>query len=405
MSTHGPDVIDGERGIPAPGIRTSSRGRRTAVGGVLLLIVLATVGVVWWTLSAAGQDDEEPTARVRTELASTVPARSFPNPMELEPESEPAPENVVASIDPMPPPLPAPLSAPYVPAPIPVIAQSGDAPPPLPGDAEATTPAVLDKSAAPIVLAQNAPGADAAPGAAPTTRTDAGGDTGFVFGEEGAAGGSGADLGERLTPTRLDATLAGQLVDQSLLIPQGTMIDGALRTRIVSAVPGMAAATVTRNVYSADGRILLIERGSEVTGEYRSDVQQGTNRVFVLWSRVRTPDGVVVDLDSPATDPLGASGIPGEVDNHFWTRFGGAILLSLVDDVASAAAAGAASRDTDGTQVNVGGSINSGSRVVEEVLRQTINIPPTVSVDQGARVGIFVARDLDFRSVYRVAAR
>lgn len=40
--------------------------------------------------------------------------------------------------------------------------------------------------------------------------------------------------------------------------------------------------------------------------------------------------------------------------------------------------------------------------MADEALRNTINIPPTGYVNQGALLNIIVARDVDFRSVYEL---
>jgi type IV secretion system protein VirB10 len=40
------------------------------------------------------------------------------------------------------------------------------------------------------------------------------------------------------------------------------------------------------------------------------------------------------------------------------------------------------------------------NRIAEEALRDSINIPPTIHVDQGSRIMVFVRRDLDFSAFY-----
>jgi type IV secretion system protein VirB10 len=129
-------------------------------------------------------------------------------------------------------------------------------------------------------------------------------------------------------------------------------------------------------------------------GETRGQVAQGTSRIFVLWTEARTPTGVVVPLSSPGTDELGRSGLSGEVNRHFWDRFGAAILLSVINGVVQGAVN---SQNSSGSVVV---SPSTSTDVMTEVLRGTVNIPPTVTKAQGDRIQVFVARDVDFRSVY-----
>jgi len=123
-------------------------------------------------------------------------------------------------------------------------------------------------------------------------------------------------------------------------------------------------------------------------------VQQGSSRLFVLWTEGRTPTGVVVPLSSPGTDELGRSGLTGDVNRHFWDRFGAAILLSVVNG----AVQGAVNSQNRSGSVVV--SPSTSSDVITEVLRGTIHVPPTVTKAQGDRIQVFVARDVDFSSVY-----
>lgn len=219
----------------------------------------------------------------------------------------------------------------------------------------------------------------------------------------GAIHTAGSSLGNALSATRGDAVTASVLPHPHLTITEGTFIDCVLVTAINSQQPGMTSCMLTRDIYSTDGQVLLLEKGSRVVGQYQSaQLRQGLDRIFVLWTRVETPHGVVVNIDSPSTDQLGRSGVEGIVNNHFWARFGSALLISFVNDVGQYESS---KNDQGGNTLNFGSSAASGSNdAVSTILQNTVNIPPTLDKAQGGHISIFVARDLDFSSVYGLDA-
>ena len=205
------------------------------------------------------------------------------------------------------------------------------------------------------------------------------------------------DLGTLLRPSVTTAVRAQVLPTQRLLLPKGAFLDCTLETAIDSTLPGMTTCVMATDAFGVDGEVVLLERGTKLVGETRGQVQQGSARVFVLWNEARTPAGVIVPLASPGADELGRSGLPGTVDRHFWERFGAAMLVSVIDGAIQAAVQ--SSRGSSGTVI-----VNPSATqdVMTEVLKGTVNIPPTVVKHQGDRIQVLVARDLDFRSVYEL---
>lgn len=177
------------------------------------------------------------------------------------------------------------------------------------------------------------------------------------------------------------------------LIPQGAVIPAVMETAINSDLPGLARAMVTRDIKSFDGSTVLIPRGSRVIGQYKSGVAMGASRVFVIWTRVIRPDGVSIQIASPAADPLGRGGLEGKVDRHFFGRFGGSILMSVLN--AGVASVGNA---RNSSQIYIGSAVEA-ANLAGSVAQSDQNIAPTIKTTQGAPVTIFVARDLDFSGV------
>jgi type IV secretion system protein VirB10 len=268
----------------------------------------------------------------------------------------------------------------------------------------------------------------------------------MVF-DDGATGTGSAAAGDRAVVAAPDedpnrrflASIGSQDVETSVarrieridaLIPQGTMIRGVLETAINSDLAGMVRAQTLEDVWSFDGRRVLIPKGTRLVGEYRSGVARGQTRIFIVWSRMLRADGVSVQLGSIGTDALGRSGLPGEVDNKYLERFGSAILLSLVGG-ASQFIAGLGQTNTNANsgnlqivdpitgqittiqrdlstqerianarQIAAAQTANTLTQLAQEALKDSIGIQPTIHVDQGEPVIVFVRRDLDFSRLY-----
>jgi type IV secretion system protein VirB10 len=206
-----------------------------------------------------------------------------------------------------------------------------------------------------------------------------------------------SDLTSLLRPSATAAVRAEVLPTQRLLLPKGAFLDCTLETAVDSTLPGMTTCVMATDTFGVDGKVVLLERGTKLVGETRGQVQQGAARVFVLWNEARTPTGVIVPLTSPGTDELGRSGLPGAVDRHFWERFGAAMLVSVID---GAVQAGVQASRSSSNAVVVNPSATQD--VMTEVLKGTIGVAPTVRKQQGDRIQVLVARDLDFRTVYEL---
>lgn len=197
----------------------------------------------------------------------------------------------------------------------------------------------------------------------------------------------------RAEAARVDRSRAVMLRNTGSTVAQGTVIPAILETALDSDLPGFTRAVVSRDVLSFDGRNVLVPRGSRVVGQYRNAQALGASRAFVIWTRILRSDGASIQIGSSGADELGRAGLAGRVDRHFLERFGGSILLSVVN-AGLTAAAGAPS-----AQVVISSPQDANSVASSAASGASNNISPTIRVPQGTAIRIFVARDLDFSSV------
>ena len=213
------------------------------------------------------------------------------------------------------------------------------------------------------------------------------------------------EFSENLVAVKTAPSSASLITPQErhLTIAKGTAMECVLNTKINTTVPGLVSCTLARDVYSMDGRVRLLDAGSTVTGEYTGAVANGLERIFVLWTEIITPDGVSLELNSPAAGALGEAGVGGQVDFHWWRRFGSALLFSLISDSFEFAINSAQSNTTNG-DVTYENTEDGMTAIIQEAMRQSGNIPPTLIKNQGETVMIMTARHMSFRDVYKLEA-
>lgn len=199
-------------------------------------------------------------------------------------------------------------------------------------------------------------------------------------------------------------TSAQPLHHPDSLMQRGTYIRCVLETRIVSDIPGYTSCLVTEPVYAFNGQRLLLPKGSKVLGTY--DKGPMGDRMAVIWDRIITPNGIDVNMASPGIDNLGGAGIPGHYDAHWGQRIRSALLISMLSDAFKYEAAEHGPRTTSiaagGVAVQQPFESNTAQTVqnlANQAVQAAANRAPTVTINQGTIIYVYVAKDVDFSGV------
>jgi type IV secretion system protein VirB10 len=391
------DSVAGERGIPPVHRARSLQSRMSSLLAVGLMSALG-VGLLGWyyakvlTRPARAQAQVQGAVRAKAQGEMTLPALGpirAPRPVAVPAAASPSDPSLAASLLGSPPQDPAAGTA--APAPGAVAAFAAANPAQL---------ALARQMAGPVFAHESVRDNDSSSFAGSGMPVPVSAVSPAPSPPESSANSSIAPTGELnrlLQPTATPAVSARLLPTRRFLLPKGAFVDCTLETAIDSTYPGLTTCITATDTFSADGNVVLLERGTKLVGESQAQVQQGSARLYVLWDEARTPTGVIVPLSSPGTDELGRSGLPGEVNRHFWQRFGAAILVTVIDGAVQAGVQ-AASSNNGATIVNPAGS----TEIATEVLKSTVAIPPTITKRQGDRIQVLVARDIDFRGVYEL---
>lgn len=370
----------------APLLRSSDvqRLNRKALVFLAGIVALLVVAAIWMFKSATADSADNRPKVVEQEV-------SIPELPKGSTEEPPLPEATDL------PPLPMADAAAAMPVPV------QPAPPPMPApysDDVSNEPSLMERRMANLAGGEGTQSAGAA-GVGGMMPPDQYAQTILGIASQGNGGQQAAK------PTRMLPTSAQPLTNPDTLLVRGTYIRCVMETRIVTDVPGFTSCIVTEPVYSINGRRLLLPKGSKISGTYESDNITGP-RVAVLWDRITTPTGIDVNMASPGVDNLGGAGHVGDYNAHWGSRLSSALFISLISDAFKYA--GAKHGPTSTTVTNSGNEIiqpyeSNTARTMERMANQAVdramNRPPTVTINQGTIVNVYVAKDVDFSSVLR----
>lgn len=183
----------------------------------------------------------------------------------------------------------------------------------------------------------------------------------------------------------------------------GTVIPATLITGIKSGISGLVTAMVRQPVYgSINGRYVLVPAGTKIIGTYDNNVLMAQKRVLVAWTRLIFPNGSYINIGGmPGAGLRGYAGLHDLVNNHFWTTFKDAFLLSMVNvgialsqpqqSILSTQSYGSTAAQALASEIG---------QVSTQILTRDMNMAPTLTIRPGFLLNVMVTKDIVFPGPY-----
>ncbi len=193
--------------------------------------------------------------------------------------------------------------------------------------------------------------------------------------------------------------------DLTRVITKEKFIPAITRNRIVSKLAGKALLLITRNVYGSHGNLVLIPAGSQASGYYKPLAKVGDDRLSLVIERVVKPNGdlILFRKTSLGADASGATGVPGDVDNHYFEKFGIPLMFSTLNSASNAALRQFIANNSSqaGREIFDGQwqqeQRQTNSQVIQEIIRNNINIAPVITIEAGTSLLLFLQNDIFFK--------
>jgi type IV secretion system protein TrbI len=174
---------------------------------------------------------------------------------------------------------------------------------------------------------------------------------------------------------------------------EGAVLPAISEFRLVGEFAGPVKAEIASDIFSRDGKHLLIPRGTVALGDAKRVGTANQRRMDVSFHRMILPDGRGVTLEKMiALDQAGETALSGKVNRHLISTFGTAALLG---GLAGFSQIGAGSAYTgNGVDAYRYGVASSMGQQGQTVLQQGLNRPPDITVPEGKFLMIYLSDDL-----------
>jgi type IV secretory pathway VirB10-like protein len=189
------------------------------------------------------------------------------------------------------------------------------------------------------------------------------------------------------------------------ILQTGWLIPALMISGMESQLPGAIIAQVSQDIFdSPSGRYLLIPKGTRLFGSYSDAISYGQNRIFVAWQRLIFPNGNTMDISAmPGVDGQGEAGFHDQTNNHMFSIFASAILMSAI----SGATALSQPQQTFSNAPNLQSTLSAAlgqqlGAATTSLLEKNLSVPPTLKIRQGYSFNVVAVKDLVFDRPYVV---
>ena len=190
---------------------------------------------------------------------------------------------------------------------------------------------------------------------------------------------------------------------------EGDFIDTVLQNRIVAdKEPSPVVCYVTKDHFDPAGKWVVFPTGTRLIGLSQAVDYMGASRLFVKFNRMVLPNGSLVYFPESkkaalALDQTGAHGIVSKVNRHWMLQFGTAVFVGVLEGLGAAA-----QQHTDpysGRAYVIEDTTDNFEKILNTIMQRYTNIVPTITVDAGKKVKVYLADDVEISPYSRIDER